>query len=685
MTKVLREPDVAETQVIKRKSGLGRLFLGLFIVAAAGLFFLPQIAGMMLQNPETLAWVSGQPAGTVAVGEATFGWQGPVQLKNVTLKTPDGHPIANVNSLTTQRSFWDFLTQKSAPLKLQLDGMHLTVVVPEPEPVEGQLDLSELTNAVQKFSVPRSPYPIELTITNSSIDFQNAARETVDTWSNVSADYKYTTDSKEAQVVRAHVPARENGLGELNLQGEWSRDRNEDQTEVLELTGSGDRVALVAANPWLQKYLGPSHGLTECSGQWQISFQRDNRSGWELAATARMNENAPELQNGQVAFAPGGLPAVNLELQSRFSLPEDSLIVPRLQLAADQAAVQLQGSVKEISSQQILQVQAEVQTPGNALLDLLPAEVREQIQIEGMKFSQITINGSLLPAADGTSQPLTYSLVASWDKAAAYGLLSQKGQMKVSYHDGQVRAENLNVPVNGGRLLTLPTLDLRSDPAVLRFPAGVMLENVSLTEEVCRDWLLYISPTMANATSANGRISLILSEGQIPVGHIEQGELGGTLALRDATVRPGPLALQMIEQVSVLQQMLNRGGVDLTQKAVLAMKQEDVRFKLYQGRVYHDNFGANVGEVRLATSGSVGLDQTLALQLQLAMPEKWVAGDRPVLQALASQPISLGVTGTLDDPRIDGSGLADFGKQIGIKAGVGLLEKLIERRIQKNR
>jgi len=714
MTKVVREisPQREESKNAPQRAPRGRgrhwgRWLMLLLVIAGGIvFFLPTFAGWAVQSPETLAWVSGQPAGTIEIGEANFSWQGPVQLKNVTLQARDGHTIANVDTLTAGQTFWGLLTQQRQTLKLNLDGVRYTVTVPEPEPMEvqGTADVSQFTSALEKFVVPCPNMPMEVTITHGAILFQNPRHEPIETWSDITATYHRKAGTKQIQTISATVPAvAETGVGELILQGEWEHEKN---LESISLKTQGDHISLVAASPWLEKYLGPGHGLTTCSGEVLASFERDASTGWNLEASAGLRSSEPDKNPGpsnSVPFHEDSFPAdqfregqpasgktpaaegMTLQVQAQYVKEADELRVPQLLLSSAQTAIQLHGHVTELSGAQVLQIQGEARAPGAAMMDLLPLEVREQIQIEGIRLSQFEVTGALRPAPDGTSHPLMYALIVGWDKAQAYGLESQQAQLKVSYHEGLVRVDPINVPVNGGKLLMLPTLDLRAQPATLHFQAGTMLENVALTEEICRDWLMYISPTLANATSAEGRLTLVLNQGQLPLGHPEKGDVGGVLTILNGSVRPGPLAVEVLHQVAAVQGMLNRGGADLTQKAFLTMTQENINFRLYQGRVYHENFGANVGEMRIATAGSMGLDHTLEMGLSIAFPQKWLAADRPVLQALAGEPIQLTVAGTLEEPRIDGEGLAEFGKQIGIKAGVGLLEKLLERRRQKNR
>lgn len=687
MTKVIHQEDPAQVQVRqapRRSRWKFRVLLLLLVIAGSVILFLPTIIGQLCLSPSAISWVSGQPEGTITIGQAAFSWQGPVQLRNVTLQTTSGQPIANVESMTSEWSLWDILTQSMDTLRLKMNGVRYIVEVEEPAPMEGQLDVREAVYALQNMVIPRPSRPMQVTISGCTIVFQNSAGNEIDRWSNLSAEYEFQVRPSESQRLSVAIPqSEEQGTGPAEVEISWKKEESRPGAESLHLSAQGQRVSIVAADPWLVKYLGEDHGLSLCSGTIDAEFQRDDAMGWRLAGSIEAGSELgvpPATQ--QVAFqAP---PAAGLKFESQYSKPDDALTVPKLELEADQASVQLRGSVTELSGSQNLDVTAAVRTPGNAIIDLLPAEFRDRILLEGVKFSQISISGSLFPMRGENSQPLTYSMSVAWDRALAYGLESRNGQINVSLSEGVIRAEPVNVPVNGGRVVKFPVLDTRTEPALLRFEPGVMLENITLTPEVCRDWLMYVSPTLAQATSADGRFSLILEGGEIPLGQLEKGELGGTVQIREGAVRPGPLAMQMLQPVSQVQQMLNRGGIDLAKVPLLTMKSENIQFRLQEGRVYHRDFGANVGDMRLATIGSMGLDQSLSMQLLIHFPSKWLTADRPVLAAIASEPIPVMITGTLQNPVLDASGMAEFGKQIGVKAGIGILEKIIERRQQRN-
>jgi hypothetical protein len=445
----------------------------------------------------------------------------------------------------------------------------------------------------------------------------------------------------------------------------------------LTLTCQGTEVSLAAAQSWLKKYLGPEQDLKRCGGTIQAHFQQDKSSGWNLQATARLSSTSSS------AGAPPR--AAELDVSAAFSKTDDKLTIAKCQAAAEGAALALSGEITEVARRQLANLSAEIQSPGFAPLDFLPDPIRQEVRVDGLKFSQISIRGPLKPAPD-SPDALEISLIAGWQSAVAYGLASSGGQLRLAIADGQLRAEPLDVSIGGGRLRQLPALDFRSNPPELVFSEGPMLENVALTEEVCRNWLKYVSPTLANATAAEGEFSLSTKAGRIPVGQPAAGRLGGTLVIHRGQVRPGPLAMQALQRANEIQGMILRGGgVDLTRQTLLTIQNEDVNFALQDGRVYHDDFGFYVKEMRVSTTGSVGLDQSLDLLLNMELPDAWFRNAGPILQSLRGEKIQLVVAGTLDKPAIDGRPLAEFGKRIGIKAGAGLLERIIERRMERGR
>ncbi len=180
-----------------------------------------------------------------------------------------------------------------------------------------------------------------------------------------------------------------------------------------------------------------------------------------------------------------------------------------------------------------------------------------------------------------------------------------------------------------------------------------LLADARMDPPVASGVLAYIAPVLADAARTSGRFSLSLDRARLPVGDPAGGTLSGTLAMHEVVVGPGPLVADLIES-------LPAGFPRPT--SIRIADESHVRFRLKDRLVAHEGleFGVplpNGRRLDVQSSGTVGLDDR-ALDLQLALPiPADLPQDRPVLAALAGKTISLGVAGTLDEPRVvfDGS------------------------------
>ena len=114
----------------------------------------------------------------------------------------------------------------------------------------------------------------------------------------------------------------------------------------------------------------------------------------------------------------------------------------------------------------------------------------------------------------------------------------------------------------------------------------------------------------------------------------------------------------------------------------MQVEQQQVPFEFAEGRVYHKDLQVGFGDVVVQSEGSVGLDETIDFLLSVPIPDKWTAG-KPLLANLKGEVIPFQMGGTLDKPQLDGKALGDFGKRIGFKSAGGLLQQLLEKRLEK--
>lgn len=181
----------------------------------------------------------------------------------------------------------------------------------------------------------------------------------------------------------------------------------------------------------------------------------------------------------------------------------------------------------------------------------------------------------------------------------------------------------------------------------LQLPPTVLFDRLELTEALCDDVLRYIAPNIANATQPQGSVSLAFAEAKLPLGAMQLGELSGELALHTVKFGPGPLIKSIASHIRAPTQW----HVELAHETV-------VPFRMVNGRVYHQNFEVGLGKLRIESSGSTGLDDTLDLTERIFVrANEAELTQRPLLRAMSEQGLSLPVKGTFTQPDIDDTAL----------------------------
>ena len=172
-----------------------------------------------------------------------------------------------------------------------------------------------------------------------------------------------------------------------------------------------------------------------------------------------------------------------------------------------------------------------------------------------------------------------------------------------------------------------------------------------------------------------GKLSLDLAGASLPLFDPATGSVDGTLAVHQVQVRPGPLALQIVGAIDQVQALLlRRQAGELSKEQVwMQMPEQQIPFKLEQGRVYHEGMTFMVKNVSVKTSGSVGTDETIRLVAHIAIRDEWL-GDNKVFAGLKGQTVQIPINGTLSRPQLDPRILANLTKQFGGSALEGLIQ-----------
>ncbi len=369
----------------------------------------------------------------------------------------------------------------------------------------------------------------------------------------------------------------------------------------------------------------------------------------------------------------------------------DSVRIDGVQADGNQWKMLGQGRINELSTQMAMQAAGSIECDWEGLLAEHRTVIGDGIHLTGMRKHQFSVRGPLAAASGDTTgafsllDQLTGQLQLGWDAADIYGLHAGRAEVTANLGGGVVRVAKLNIPVSGGRLTAAPRVLLMQEPMLFVLPAGPVVENVQLSQEMCGTWLKYMTPMLADATLVDGRLSVAMNSAKVPIEDWQASQLSGELAIHSANVRPGPLAEQFLDVAEQVKAIINRkssSSIINRDEAWMKINEQTVDFRMANGRVHHDSLEIRVRDVVIRTRGSVGLDETIALIAEVPVQDAWLKNDR-YLSALKGQVVQIPITGTLTRPKVDRNVFEALARQIGTAAGTQLLEGEVQNQLQR--
>ena len=238
------------------------------------------------------------------------------------------------------------------------------------------------------------------------------------------------------------------------------------------------------------------------------------------------------------------------------------------------------------------------------------------------------------------SRRVRAQLEMPWAGANLYGLPVGAGRLAAVLGDGAVRIEPLSLAIGEGRLTASPQVRLDPEPSELLLPAGPLVTNVRISPEVSEAMLKYVAPVLAGATQSDGLFSLQLEGARVPLGEPRRADSAGKLSVHSVRVVPGPMVREWIGLAQQIESIARRrdaaASATNSQVTLLAVRDQQVNFRVVDGRVHHQNMEFQVGDVTMRSQGSVGFDETISLTLQVPIQDAWI-GDQPLLAGLKGQ------------------------------------------------
>lgn len=291
-----------------------------------------------------------------------------------------------------------------------------------------------------------------------------------------------------------------------------------------------------------------------------------------------------------------------------------------------------------------------------------------------MTTPSVNVSTSGVPASDlAWIKSFTGEAGIGWDDASYMNLEIGAVELGGRLEDGWLRMTPINTTVNQGRVMLAPAVHLAAPVPVIILPKGEVAQNVQFSQELCETWLKYAVPLLADATRVSGSTSLELAGGQIPLSNMNGADVGGVLKIHGAEVAAGPLAMQITGVIQQIRAVIDRGAGTGNGGTLMRMPEQQTEFRLVNGRLHHRQLIFETSLATIRTTGSVGLDESLQMVVQIPLLDDWI-GDRPVLQALKGQTINIPVGGTLSRPQVDGRAIGDLAKRVAGSAVESLID-----------
>jgi hypothetical protein len=349
------------------------------------------------------------------------------------------------------------------------------------------------------------------------------------------------------------------------------------------------------------------------------------------------------------------LPGLNAVVAGVISVPEDDLM---LDLTAD-TTYDL-----DILSRRLFAVDSGLSFFGQG---------RDVFQLKGRPsaLSGVSTRG-LVNASGANISALTGSGTINWASADVLGLQVGPASVQATLDNSLLRTAPIRCTLNGGELNIMPQYDLASSR--MQLGTGSRVQNMKITPDLCRTWLGFVAPMLADTAEVNGEVSARVERFLWDFNVPENSDVVAQLTIHQAEASPGS-SLASLLQVAELLRKSGSGSSDLASRS-LVLPEQTIPVQIRQGLVAHEGLVMELSGYRLTTSGIVGLNKQLQMTIDFPLEKSTATAN--------GRSVKIPLRGTITQPLPDtGALLQNLGTQkIQEKIG-GEVDKTLNKQLNK--
>lgn len=329
----------------------------------------------------------------------------------------------------------------------------------------------------------------------------------------------------------------------------------------------------------------------------------------------------------------------------------------------------------------------EIALTGPARIDNAKASQRVAAMLGNLQLTGTSENPLELHISpsdpESQSPAFTAKYKLQWESAQLAGLAVGPATVPLVIRDDRVQFEQAVYSVNGGTMTLAGQVDWgRVDGPVVQIAPGSHASGVRIDPALCRGWLKYIAPAVADATEVDGVLGFELDEVQWYPAHAANSRLSGRIQIDGARLGPGPMLRDVENAINLLRAAAGREVNNRGARRWLDLPSQLVDFEVSGGQVHHNRLQMRIGDIDLWSSGTVSMDGTVNVSLQVPVKAEWVE-KTPVLASYAGQTLTLPVDGTLNRPSLDSNGISKIVSQLGARTLEEKAGNLIQRELSR--
>ena len=227
-----------------------------------------------------------------------------------------------------------------------------------------------------------------------------------------------------------------------------------------------------------------------------------------------------------------------------------------------------------------------------------------------------------------------------WTAGRLHGISVGAGTVAAELKNGLLRSEPVQCTLGDGELNMMPQWDLNANQ--LQLAAGSRISNIRLTPELCREWIGFVAPLLAESTDVDGTCSARVHQFLYLLDHPEDSTIQVVLTVHRGSASPGA-------SLAPLVQVLNAVGKTDVSNRQLEFPLQDIPVQLSNGMIVHDGLEMSLAGYNVRSAGGVGLDRRVDLVFDIPFEKS--------ANIQTGRSIRIAVGGTVDRPQLDTVGL----------------------------